>query len=150
MRLAQLRRWPVPERDHELIARLDALGERASVEGPPVPAGLAAAVAARASSHAAAARQPVPRVALAAAAAVVLAGAGLVVLRAPVVTRGVQPGASVLPGGATLLAMTERFSRAGSIDAALDVRAGGDTHKAAVRVVPVYRAFDARSGQLPE
>lgn len=139
----------MPDLDRELIARLDALGERAGAGVPPMPAAVASAVAARGVGGAAGnGRQSVPLVALAAAVAVIVAGAALVAVRAPVVTRGMGGGAVTgVPGAATLLAMTERFAREGSIDAALAVRVAGGGQEA---VGPVYRAMDARTGLLPE
>jgi hypothetical protein len=114
-----------------------------------MPAALAAAVAARGGAPAPVARQSVPGVALAAAVAVVLTGVVLVTLRAPVVVRSGGGGleAAGFTGPATLLMMTERFSREGSIDAALGVRVAGGGQEA---VGPVYRAMDARTGLLPE
>ena len=141
----------MPDHDHDLIARLDALGERAGAEGSPMPEGVAAAVRARSAAAPVVVRQGVPRPALAAAAAVVLVGVALVVLRVPVVPRGGGGGGVVIGAGSsgpwTVLAMTELFKRDGSVDAALDVRGTGGMHEA---VVPAYRPMDARMGQLPE
>lgn len=130
--------------DNDLFARLDAMGEHAAADTPPMPAVIASTVAARQARNA----DRVPLPALAAAAAVIIAGAALVFFRAPVVPPQPLAGNSGGAGPVTLLSMMERYNRAGSIDAALNTPA----HRAGPLASdgPVVRAIDARSGQLPE
>lgn len=137
----------MPDIDRDLMARLDALGAHAEGATPPMPAGLTEAVAAQGVAGHAVARQRMPSAAMSVAAAVVAVGAAVVMLKAPVLVR---PAPTGINGAATLAAMTERFNRIGSIDSVLESFAVRGSTGSAAEGVPVYRAIDARTGQVPE
>jgi hypothetical protein len=120
------------------------MGTHAAADIPPMPAAITSAVAARQVRHI----ERVPLPALAAAAAVIVAGAALVLFRAPVTPPQPLAGNSGGAGPVTLLSIMERYNRAGSIDAALNTPASHAGLQPSDG--PVVRAIDARSGQLPE
>lgn len=130
--------------DNDLFARLDALGANAAAETPPMPPAIASAVATRHPRRSD--RAPLP--ALAAAAAVIIAGAALVLFRAPTAPSHALADGGGSPAPVTLLSMMARYNRVGTIDAALNTPAGRSGPTPAEG--PVVRAIDARSGQLPE